>query len=106
MFVCGYRTPLNGTNSTAKTEWVIFLMGGGVCYTYETCSARAQTTLGSSLGWPLQWPTIPGVLNDELGENPFKNANHVFVPCVAHHPHLAFARILNQRIPLRVFHVL
>jgi hypothetical protein len=29
---------------------------------------------------PVEWPTIPGVLDDELDENPFKNANKVFVP--------------------------
>lgn len=65
-----------------STTWVIFLEGGGACYTPADCAARAKTDLGSSSGWA---PTIAAdgvnVLSPAQSENPLLfSAHHVFVP--------------------------
>ena len=60
-----------------QSTWVIFLEGGGACYTKEKCESRAKYGLGSSTRWPEgRWPK-----DFDLARDPsFAGANHVFVP--------------------------
>jgi hypothetical protein len=62
--------------------FVIFLQGGGACYTEEDCKKRASTNLGTSTVWKPTFPTKAGtLLSDDCTENPgFCNATMVHVP--------------------------
>ncbi len=33
-------------------KWVLFIQGGGWCYSVSECYGRSQTDLGSSKSWP------------------------------------------------------
>lgn len=62
-------------------RWVIFLAGGGFCFSVNTCQLREilNPELMTSSDKP---PTIqvPGLLSDLKGQNPdFYNANHVAI---------------------------
>lgn len=48
-----------------SSDWSIFINGGGWCLTEELCNARAQTALGSSLGYNITgaWGPPPRNLN-------------------------------------------
>jgi len=45
-----YYNPPSGNWHASKT-WVIFLEGGGLCYTEDYCAERAETHLGSNSTW-------------------------------------------------------
>jgi O-palmitoleoyl-L-serine hydrolase len=67
----------SGTNN-----WVIFLSGGGLCYSIESCNERKIDTpeLMSSKGYPSTF-VANGVLSDLSAKNPdFFNANQVAIP--------------------------
>lgn len=67
----------SGTNN-----WVIFLSGGGLCYSVESCNERKINSpeLMSSKGYPTTF-VGNGVLSDLSGKNPdFFNANQVAIP--------------------------
>ncbi|HEY7162489.1 MAG TPA: pectin acetylesterase-family hydrolase, partial [Acidobacteriota bacterium] len=66
-----------GTNN-----WVIFLSGGGLCYSVESCNERKINSpeLMSSKGYPSTF-IGNGVLSDQSAKNPdFFNANQVAIP--------------------------
>lgn len=68
-------------NDASSALWVIFLQGGGVCYSQETCTARAGTALGSSKKWGAT-TGCDSICSTDPAENPdFYNAHYVFVPC-------------------------
>jgi O-palmitoleoyl-L-serine hydrolase len=67
----------SGTNN-----WVIFLSGGGLCYSVESCNERniSSPELMSSKGYPSTF-VANGVLSDQSAKNPdFFNANQVAIP--------------------------
>jgi hypothetical protein len=59
---------------------VIFLQGGGACYTPDDCAARAKTALGSSAHWSATYTDNANVLSADAAVNPFYNFTRVFVP--------------------------
>lgn len=59
---------------------VIFLQGGGACYTPADCAARARTALGSSTFWSRDYTDSENVLSADPAVNPFANFTRVFVP--------------------------
>jgi O-palmitoleoyl-L-serine hydrolase len=62
--------------------WLIFLAGGGFCFSVESCDLRftMDPQLMSSHGYP-QELKVPGLLSDSPKSNPdFYNANHVVIP--------------------------
>jgi hypothetical protein len=66
---------------TGVNRWVIFLAGGGFCFSFDTCEFRSvlNPELMTSADKP---PTIQvdGLLSDMKAQNPdFYNANHVVV---------------------------
>ena len=71
-----YIEPANPAGSLRST-WVIYMEGGGACYTQPDCEHRAEVGLGSSKNWPEgQWPK-----SFDLAHDPnFADANHVFIP--------------------------
>ena len=63
-------------------NWVIFLSGGGFCYSVDHCDDRkiSSPELMTSIGKPATL-NANGILSDSPAENPdFYNANHVAVP--------------------------
>jgi len=63
------------------TNWVIFLEGGGACWTYSDCKSRSQTALGSSNLWPPTHSDPSNVLSNNASQNPaWATWNHVWVP--------------------------
>ncbi len=71
----GYYSSLNA----ASDVWVIYMQGGGNCYTVEDCSSRAKTRLGSSASWESTY-SGQGAISRDCSFNPdFCEANHVYV---------------------------
>jgi hypothetical protein len=67
-----------GKNSTL---WVIFMQGGGACYTYSDCLARTKTSLGSSRHWPQTLEQLDNLLSDDPLTNPlFFDAHAIYIP--------------------------
>ena len=67
-----------------KTRWVIWLMGGGVCSSWDDCESRAGGPLGSSSEWPHRrrgGSMGDGLMSDSASDNPdFHNWSKVYVP--------------------------
>lgn len=68
-----------GTGEGAN-KWVLYIPGGGWCFSTEECFQRASIQLGSSA--PQYWPeslTFDGILESDAMVNPdFYNWNHVY----------------------------
>ena len=67
---------------SGANRWVIFLSGGGLCYSVESCNERQLNSpqLMSSKGYPSTFAGN-GVLSDLAAKNPdFFNANQVAIP--------------------------
>lgn len=69
------------------TRFVIFLQGGGACYTVDpsapssiNCASRAKTALGSSTFWPPNYIDNDNVLSSNETINPFASFTAIFVP--------------------------
>ncbi len=58
---------------------MISLEGGGECVTKRSCTARANTTIGSSKEW-YKNRGLWGLQSDDANTNPFATWNQVFVP--------------------------
>ncbi len=74
-----YFRPGKGSGAN---KWVIFLSGGGLCYSVESCNERKINSpqLMSSKGYPSTF-VGNGVLSDLAAKNPdFFNANQVAIP--------------------------
>lgn len=70
-----------GSGNRTNT-WLIYLGGGGFCYSAQSCNQRMITDpqLMSSNGYPSSLD-IKGILSTVAAENPdFFNANHVVIP--------------------------
>ena len=70
-----------GTGS-GSNNWIVFLAGGGFCYSVESCHERMLDTpeLMTSKGKPATF-VGNGILSDLAAQNPdFFNANHVAIP--------------------------
>lgn len=68
-------------SGTGVNRWVIFLAGGGFCFSDDTCQLRQILTpeLMTSTDKPASI-RVDGLLSDVKGQNPdFYNANHVAV---------------------------
>jgi len=60
---------------------VLFLEGGGACWTEVDCFERAQGNLGSSTAWPATHNDANNVLSTNVAVNPgFATWNHVYIP--------------------------
>ena len=74
----GYYYRASPSNSTV---WVVYLQGGGACYSYADCLARAGTDLGSSARWAPALALQDNVLSSDPAVNPtFASAHHVYSP--------------------------
>ena len=74
----GYYADFSAVNPDAL---VIFLQGGGACFSYASCEARLNSTLGSSKFFPPTFSDSSNVLSDDPSTNPgLANATKVFVP--------------------------
>lgn len=63
-----------------STVWVIYLHGGGFCWTKKDCQERAKGSEGSSKHWGL-WSHGDGIISQDQKDNPeFYNANIIEVP--------------------------
>lgn len=66
-------------SATASTQWIVFLEGGGWCFTAEECAARAKGYLGTSNNLRDSM-VVGGLLSDDETVNPdFHDWNMVFV---------------------------
>lgn len=75
------------------SSFVIFLQGGGACYTVSgasstNCAARAKTALGSSNYWAATYTDNDNVLSGDPSINPFASFTRVFVPYCSGDVHL------------------
>src|SRR5580765_6151848 len=73
-----YFRPGSGTGAN---RWVIFLAGGGFCFSVETCDLRSMFTpqLMTSSNTPAT-VQVNGLLSESRVQNPdFYNANHVAI---------------------------
>jgi hypothetical protein len=65
--------------NTSSSEWLIGLLGGGWCHSYEECAQRAQTVYGSSKQWPAQIDGL-GLTSADAAVNPtFHTYNIAFL---------------------------
>eukprot|EP00164_Ancoracysta_twista_P007215 GFYU01010211.1.p1 GENE.GFYU01010211.1~~GFYU01010211.1.p1 ORF type:complete len:441 (+),score=117.53 GFYU01010211.1:173-1495(+) len=72
-----YHRPGVGAHSNS---WVIFLNGGGACFTPADCQKRAKTDLGTSTVLA-QTKNGENIYSADESVNPyFKDFNHVFLP--------------------------
>lgn len=75
--IAGYYYAASNTSS----KWVVFFEGGGACYTYADCAARAKTVLGSSKSWPSTFTQNDNLLSSDAAVNPdYFDAHRVYVP--------------------------
>ena len=64
-----------------SSVWVVYLEGGGACYSYADCLARSRTTLGSSTAWSPTFSQADNLLSDSPAVNPVFHAAHaVYIP--------------------------
>lgn len=66
----------------SNTKWILFLQGGGWCYTLEDCVARSKGRLGSTAHSPstIIGGGASGLFDDDSSVNPvFHDFNKVFV---------------------------
>ena len=64
-----------------STLWVVYMEGGGACYSYADCLARSKTDLGSSARWSPTLSLQDNVLSSDAAVNPtFSGAHHVYIP--------------------------
>lgn len=64
-----------------STKWMIYLMGGGACFTPETCASNPSSyDENQFLDETANSYYNVGLLNNERAENPVKDWNVVFVP--------------------------
>eukprot|EP01084_Bolivina_argentea_P235904 396814_1 len=74
-----YSPPPSGKSDL----WVIELKGGGACYDKESCTQRANTSLGSSKNWPkTREASSHGDINsNDPNKNPdFYSAHQIYAP--------------------------
>ena len=70
-----------GSATNATDHWVIYLEGGGACYTETECKQRAKGQLGSSTHWAASPKLGKPLLNSYAAINPdFFDAHRVYVP--------------------------
>ena len=68
--------------NASDTRWVVFLQGGGWCYSLKECVGRAGTDLGSSKNWSatvMKDDEAPGLFDNDPSVNPFWAFNKVYV---------------------------
>jgi len=70
------------------SAFVVFLQGGGACFTPADCAARAKTALGSSTYWGSTYTDAANVLSADPRVSPFSNFTRVFVPYCSGDVHL------------------
>ena len=70
------------------SRFVVFLQGGGACYTPADCGARAKTALGTSTVWAPSLTDADNVLSADPAVNPFASFTRVFVPYCSGDVHL------------------
>eukprot|EP01062_Namystynia_karyoxenos_P028361 TRINITY_DN2149_c0_g2_i1.p1 TRINITY_DN2149_c0_g2~~TRINITY_DN2149_c0_g2_i1.p1 ORF type:complete len:458 (+),score=155.72 TRINITY_DN2149_c0_g2_i1:90-1376(+) len=64
-----------------STKYVVWLEGGGACFTLEDCKLRAKSVLGSSKMYMPFTQAARGMLKGNAEENPdFADWNRIFVP--------------------------
>ena len=62
------------------TRWVIFIEGGGWCFTLQDCAGRAKSGGGSSNGIQNTSRSFGGILSPNSTVNPrFYNYSFVFI---------------------------
>eukprot|EP00053_Salpingoeca_punica_P010733 m.96143 g.96143 ORF g.96143 m.96143 type:complete len:440 (-) comp15477_c0_seq1:715-2034(-) len=77
-----YYAPANtDVDPSAATKWVVYIQGGGWCYTLDDCLARANTSLGSSKFFGKTFGT---------GEGPF-SSNPLINPEFVNYHRVGFA---------------
>ena len=83
-------------------RFVIFLEGGGACFSYATCAARAKTALGSSNYWPASMTDADNLLSSDPAVSAFSAWTAVFVPYCGGDVHLGMRRSVvdPQAFPL------
>jgi len=83
-------------------RFVVFLEGGGACWSLETCAARAKTALGSSAFWPASMTDGDNVLSSDPAVSAFAGWSAVFVPYCGGDVHLGTRRSVvdPQAFPL------
>ena len=64
--------------ANATATWIIYLEGGGACYTEEDCTSRSKQALGSSKHWAQSKDACP-ICNTDHSKG-FDDAHHVYVP--------------------------
>jgi hypothetical protein len=75
-----YGKPPAGSNGDL---WVIYLEGGGACFTEASCTQRSHSNLGSSKNWRSTQAEATSYSSSKT-ENPyFYDGHHVYVPYCA-----------------------
>lgn len=65
---------------------MVWLEGGGACWSQASCSQRAKTPLGSSTAWPQSYaagrlPCGDMCTHDATANPDFHDAHYVYIPC-------------------------
>ena len=66
------------TAENASRTWMIYLQGGGACYTKEGCVGRSKQALGSSTQWPKTMAHACSSCGSKFSGD-FDGAHHVYV---------------------------
>jgi hypothetical protein len=72
-----YYEPSSSANSS--DTWMIYLQGGGACYTQEGCVSRSKEALGSSTNWSRTMSSACPNCDDESMAPAFIEGHHVYI---------------------------
>ena len=84
-----YSPPPSGSSNL----WVIYLKGGGACHDEQSCTQRANSSLGSSKYWAKTYNPSKSVNSDNPAYNPYFYQGHQ-----VYAPYCRFVLILNINI--------
>lgn len=83
--------------SKSSSLWVVWLEGGGACYTLKTCTQRSKTDLGSSSSWKSTDELLQSFLSDDATLNPdFYDSHKVYVPYCSSDVHTGRITAANE----------
>lgn len=78
------------------TEWLLFLQGGGACWTYDTCHPGDHMEFDATISADDLRQRREGIFDRSNPDNPFREASVVFVPYCTGDFHLGARRVTYE----------
>jgi hypothetical protein len=97
---CGLGDPFEfWVREGRADEWLIFLQGGGACWTYATCGPGQSMEFDAAVTVADHDQRRSGIFDRANPDNPFRRATAVFVPYCTGDFHLGARRVTYQAPP-------